>query len=198
MLSDVKKTIREGLKIVLRSKILVSLIAVALIASFSYEIVDMFWQIHFSENLHIDVHYYGFMVAFSFLVTIFFASHVSKLSGIIGEVKMLILLEFIVFLSTILIGVAQENIVVIGAFISWQAFKSFKEPIFSEYSNRYIPSKERATLISLLNLVGSMGEVLCALSIGALALILSISSLFLLSAVLLLLIIAILFRLKAY
>ena len=168
--SKLSETIKQSLNVLRSQKLILALILLALFSEFSFETISQFWQIHFDENLSIPTQYFGWFLAIAAVLTMLFIDKVTNLSGRFRhEISSLIILEFLFFVSLLLIALTGSSLLAVIFFILLQSFVNFKEPIFLDLYNKQIPSQQRATLLSFQSLVGSGGEVLAGLCIGVVA-----------------------------
>ena len=170
IISKFSQTIRQSLNVLKGQKLILALVVLYLFSEFSFEAISQFWQVHFKENLSIPTQYFGWILAVTSLLTIFFIDKVTRFSEKLKrEVSSLIILELLFLVSLLLIGLTGSPLLAVIFFILLQSFVSFKEPIFLDLYNKHIPSPQRATLLSFQSLVGSGGEVLAGLCIGVVA-----------------------------
>jgi len=169
--SKISDMIRKSLVVIKSQKLILALLILVLFSEFSFETISQYWQVHFSENLFIKTEYFGWILAISSVITILLIDKVTKLSEKFRhEVSSLVILEILFLLSLFVVAITYSPLLAVIFFILLQSLVSFKEPIFLALYNKQIPSEQRATLLSFQSLVGSGGEVLAGLCIGAVAL----------------------------
>lgn len=170
-LKQLKDTVRNSVGVVKAQRIIFALILLAFFFEFSFETISQFWQVHFSENLVIKTQYFGWIVAISSVLVILFVNRITKLYETLKkETTLLIVLKITFGISLLLIALTYDPVIAIIFFIISQSLEGFSDPIFLDIFNKYIPSEQRATLLSLKSLTGSLGEVLSGLCIGLVAL----------------------------
>jgi len=184
--THLRKIIAEGLRAIGRQRILLVLFAFSFLASFGHETVDQYWQVHFSEDLGIDPRAFGWLVGLSTGAVILLVTAVTRLLGRPRTQRYgLIILEGLAAACVATLALTVSPFVAMGLFMALEAFRGFKKPIFLNLLNRHIPSEARATLLSLQNLLGSLGEAMAGLIIGGVAFYLGIRFCFGLGAVVL-------------
>ena len=171
IIKRIKDTIRQSIKVIKTERIIYALLILAFFFEFSLETISQFWQVHFSENLLIKTQYFGWIVAISSFLVILFVNRVTKLyESLRKETTLLIIIKSIFGLSLLLVALTYNPLIAIVFFIIIQTLEGFSGPIFLDIFNKYIPSEQRATLLSFKSLTGSSGEVLSGLCIGVIAL----------------------------
>jgi MFS family permease len=171
IIKRIKDTIRQSLKVIKTERIVYVLLILAFFFEFSLETISQFWQVHFSENLLIKTQYFGWIVAISSFLVILFVNRVTKLyESLKKETTLLIIIKAGFGLSLLLVALTYNPLIAIIFFIIIQTLEGFSGPIFLDIFNKYIPSEQRATLLSFKSLTGSSGEVLSGLCIGVIAL----------------------------
>jgi DHA3 family tetracycline resistance protein-like MFS transporter len=169
--SEISETIKKSLVVIKSQKLILALLLLVLVSGFSFETISQYWQVHFSENLSIPPQYFGWILAISSVITIIFIDKVAILSEKSKhEVFSLVILEILFLLSLLVIALTYSPILAVIFFVLLHSFANLREPIFLDLYNKHIPSKQRATLLSFQNSVGSGGEVLAGLCIGVVAL----------------------------
>ncbi len=171
IIKRIKDTIKQSLKIIRTERIIYALLILAFFFEFSLETIYQFWQVHFSENLSIKTQYFGWILAISSILLILFMNRITKLyESFKKETTLLIMIKAGFGLSLLIIALTYNPLIAIIFFIIIQTLEGFSSPIFLDIFNKYIPSEQRATLLSFKSLTGSSGEVLSGLCIGVIAL----------------------------
>ena len=171
LLQQLKETLRKSIRVVKAERIILALILLGFFFWFSFETISQFWQVHFSENLLIKTHYFGWIVAISSFLVILFVNRITRLyESFKRETTLLILLKAGFGISLLLVALTYNPLVAIIFFIIIQTLEGLSDPLFLDIFNKHIPSEQRATLLSFKNLTSSSGEVLSGLCIGVVAL----------------------------
>jgi len=171
IIKSIEDTIKQSLKAIKTERIIYALLILAFFFEFSLETISQFWQVHFSENLLIKTQYFGWIVAISSFLVILFVNRVTKIyENLKNETTLLIMIKAGFGLSLLLVVLTYNPLIAIIFFIIIQTLEGFSGPIFLDIFNKYIPSEQRATLLSFKSLTGSSGEVLSGLCIGVIAL----------------------------
>jgi len=138
----------------------------SLVANFSFEGADQFWQVLASEQFNIDPDYFGIITAAGALLAFILVGTIIRKSAGSLTMPLLILIMAGVAISSmpnILPDLLPYLLVVY--FLGRELIK----PLFSVAINRRISSAGRATFLSGYNLTCSIGEVASGLAVGFLA-----------------------------
>ncbi|MEZ5357990.1 MAG: MFS transporter [Candidatus Zixiibacteriota bacterium] len=139
---------------------------VSLVANFSFEGADQYWQVLCSEMFDIDVTYFGVMTALgAVLAFIFVGPVVRRFSGNLSMPLLIILLGGVAISSMPNISDILLPTLIVIYFIC----KELIIPLFSTTINTVISSEGRATFLSGYNLTCSIGEVLSGVMVGYIA-----------------------------
>ncbi len=142
------------------------LFAVGLMANFVFEGPDQFWQVQFSEVMHINAYYFGLLTAAGLLVVALVARWTEKFYDHLGA----FLLACFAVAAAGVWGVATGRIGwAVGGIIGVFAIKELFQPAISYRINSRIKSANRATVLSGYNLTCSVGEVAAAFLAGIIA-----------------------------
>jgi len=146
--------------------VLRTIFVISLVANFSYEGADQYWQVLGSELSGMNVSHFGLITAAGAIIAFLLVGPVvRRFSGNIG-LPLIILLAVGVIISSLpnLPPAFLPYLLVI-----YFACRQITPPVFSVAINREIGSSGRATVLSGYNLVCSMGEVGSGLLVGVIA-----------------------------
>lgn len=163
----------------------------SLVANFSFEGADQYWQVLAGEYDGFPVVYFGIITAAgAFLAFLLVGPMVNRFSGTLG-LPALILLAAGAAVSTMPNVPAMVLPVLL---VIYFVGRELITPLFSITINRAIDSEGRATFLSAYNLTCSVGEVAAGLIVGTIAAALGVPVVFVLcGAVLVLYIVVMLF-----
>jgi len=154
----------------------------SLVANFSFEGVDQYWQILCSEFFDINIKAFGFITAAGALIAFFLVGPiVRRTAGGISSALLILLIAGVNISSLPHVPRIILPVMLVMYFIC----KELVSPLFSISINSIIPDAGRATFLSGYNLTCSIGEVGAGLIIGVMASELGIPAVFVLSGSLL-------------
>ena len=160
--------IKDGVKLIRGNKSLLRIILLSMLASPFLFTLTYLYQPYF-QNSGVPTAIFGTIFAIALLLAALFQKYAYKLEEKIG-------MKRAVFLATVLPGIFYvimaftfHPIWAILLFIMIRAIIGVQEPLFSGYKNLHIPSKSRATILSLISMIVSLYLVGMRLVIGKLA-----------------------------
>lgn len=138
----------------------------SLVANFSFEGVDQYWQILCSEFFEINVRAFGFITAAGAIIAFFLVGPIVRRTagGISGALLILLIAGVNISSLPHMPRLVLPVMLVVHFFC-----KEIVSPLFSVSINSIIPSAGRATFLSGYNLTCSIGEVGAGLIIGVIA-----------------------------
>jgi len=184
----------NSFKILLSNK---ELLLLFLFSLFSFGIAESTYHLEqiFYKFVNLPVAYFGIVAAAASLMGVAGSLMSHKISKRFGDKRTLILSKILdglmILLATIFLGYIGIFLLVVVGF-----FRSIGLPIANHLLNREIESKNRATILSMNNLLNNVGYMLFAPLIGYVADIYSIATSFKISGILLMLITGFLFFIK--
>ncbi len=145
--------LKKGVKFFFRSKTLKILTLDMIIVNSIAWLIIWFYQ-PFLSKAGVAIVYFGVvhsLMSFSQILTI---SNFSGLEKILRKKKNLLFLTTLIpGLSFIVLGITDNVIPVIAAILVCSAFGLSRGPLFSNYLNKFIPSNERATVLSTVSML---------------------------------------------
>jgi MFS transporter, DHA3 family, tetracycline resistance protein len=160
----------------------------SLVANFSFEGVDQYWQVLCSEFFNINIRTFGFITAAGAIIAFFLVGPlVRRTAGGLSTVLLILLVA-----GAIISSLPHVPRLILPLFLVLHFIcKELIAPLFSISINSIIPDAGRATFLSGYNLTCSIGEVGAGLLIGVMASELGIPAVFVLSGSLLVIFIVI-------
>jgi MFS family permease len=138
----------------------------SLVANFTFEAADQYWQVLFSELYDIDIKFFGYLTAAGAAAAfIFVGPLVRRFSGNLSLPLLLLLAAGIIISSLPNAPAVTLPFLIILYFSAREIIK----PLFSVAINSVITSPGRATFLSGYNLTCSVGEVSSGLLVGLIA-----------------------------
>ncbi len=160
--------IKNGTKIIKKNKSLIRIILLSMFASPFLFTLNYLYQPYF-QNSGVNTAIFGTIFGVGLLLAALFQKYAYKFEEKLG-------MKWAIFLSTILPGIfyiimalTLHPVWAILLFIMIRATIGLQEPLFSDYKNIHIPSKSRATILSLISMIISLYLVIMRLIIGKLA-----------------------------
>ena len=175
--------------------ILRTIFVISLVANFSYEGADQYWQVLGSEVSGMNVSHFGLVTAAGAIIAFLLVGMVvRRFSGNIGLPLSILLAVGVIISSLPNLPPAYLPYFLVLYF----ACRQLTPPVFSVVINREIGSSGRATFLSGYNLACSLGEVGSGLLVGVIASRLGVPVVFVVcGAVLVLFVFGSLFSLRA-
>ena len=160
--------LKEGGSYFLKNKVLLLLtVELTLTNAFAWGIIWLFQPL--LANAGLPVAYYGIVHAGACIGQIVLLSNVDDLESLIGSKRRLLLYATILTgCSFMLLAFTHYLPLVITGIILGFTF-CVRIPIFSSYMNKYIPSENRATILSLISMCRTISIVVVNPIIGLLA-----------------------------
>jgi len=184
----------NSFKIILLNK---ELLLLFLFSLFSFGIAESTYHLEqiFYQFVNLPVIYFGIVAAIASFMGVAGSLLSHHLSERFGDKRTLILSKLLdglmILLATVFLGYASIFLLILVSF-----FRSIGSPIASHLFNREIESKNRATILSMNNLLNNLGYMIFAPLIGYVADLYSIATSFRISGILLMLTVGFLFFIK--
>lgn len=162
------KLLKEGLELIKNNKSLLHIILLSIFSSPFVFTLNYLYQ-PYLKNSGVAVAVFGTVFAVALLLSAFFQKYAYKFEKMLG-------MKNTVFLATLLPGMfylamafVSNPILAVCLFVLLMAIIGLREPLFSDYKNIHISSRNRATVLSLISMFVSLYLVLTRLVIGKLA-----------------------------
>ena len=160
--------LKEGVKLIKNNKSLLHIILLSMFASPFLFTLNYLYQPYFQDS-GVPTTIFGVIFAVALLLSALLQKYAYKFEEKLG-------MKWAIFLSTLLPGIIYvimaftfHPIWAILLFITIRAIMGLQEPLFSYYKNLHIPSKIRATALSLISMMVSLYLIGMRLIIGKLA-----------------------------
>jgi predicted MFS family arabinose efflux permease len=122
------------------------------------------------ERVGVGLPYFGTVHAFMCLGQIAVLSNVTRLEGLLGSKRRLLLAGALVpGLAFVLLGATASAPLTVVAVLAAASFGLSRPPVFSSYMNKYIPSDRRATVLSTVSMLRTAAIMLINPLAGVLA-----------------------------
>ncbi|MFH2028396.1 MAG: MFS transporter, partial [Nanoarchaeota archaeon] len=108
------------------------------------------------QNLNIHIIYFGFVNSLMLVGEVLVINNFVKLERLSGSKKRYLLLSALISgIAFIILGLTDIPAIVVALFIVIASFGLVRDVLFKSYMNKYIESKNRATVISTVAMLGS-------------------------------------------
>ncbi len=163
-----KKILKDGLKFFYKHKILkilaLDMIAIHTVAYF----MIWFYQL-ILKKIEVPIGYFGLVGAAYVLCQIFIIENYERLEKILGSKKRLLFISALVTGFMFIISALTTYIpIVIAAIIGAAGIGLARRPLLLNYMNKYIPSEQRATIISTIAMLRTLVLVILNPLVGLL------------------------------
>jgi MFS family permease len=160
------KPLKNMFRQVRLSNVLKIVFAISLVANFSFEGADQYWQVLGLELFNLNVNYFGLITAAGAVSAFFLVGRiVRRFSGNLSLPLLFLLLAGVVISSL----PNSPEFLLPGLLIIYFFSKEMITPLFSVTINSLIDSHGRATFLSGYNLTCSIGEVISGVMVGLIA-----------------------------
>lgn len=164
-------------------KMVLLLFVACLISQFSLSPVDEYWTVFFSEDLSMQPHIFGWLIAISnILLIIFVRPIITFLSEKLNSLWSLVVIDICLIVVIIMLAVIYSPLLAMIALVGYRLCVGIYEPIEETYVNSLINDAYRATVLSVYNMAGAIGEVISGVCIGVVAQLFGLRTAFLLSS----------------
>lgn len=166
-----------------RNPILVLLFLITILGELSFSAIDEYWQVFFKEDLLINVDYFGLITISSTLIC---AISIRRITNYLDEkfntITVLAILRTGMIISILLLAYTLNPYSAVAIYIVITILRRTGKPFIKGFLNSLIESGNRATIISTVNLAGSIGEIFAGIFMGIIVTELNIRWAFIISA----------------
>lgn len=160
--------LKDSSKLIRKNKSLYRIILLSLFASPFLFTLNYLYQPYF-QNSELNTAVFGTIFAVGLLLSAALQKYAYKIEEIMGMKKAVLLATILPGLFYIGMAFLFHPVWAILLFIGLRAVIGLQEPLFADYKNVHIPSKNRATVLSLIAMLVSLYLVIMRLIIGKLA-----------------------------
>lgn len=168
--AEMKKIASASVKYSIKHPIVVNIVAAGLLLGIATQPWNMFWSPYFNEDLNIDVSLLGWVFAaisiFS-MAGMYFAKH--TLVRLKERRKVLIFNVLLISIAIAISALADMPSLVVFFFLVHEIGRGMWKPIQTALMNDYIPSEQRATVISFDSMVSHGGSAVGLFASGIVA-----------------------------
>jgi len=160
--------LKEGVRLIKGNKHLLRIILLSMFTSPFLFTLTYLSQPYF-KNSGVDVAVFGVIFAVALLLSALFQKYAYKFEEWFGMKTAVFLATFLPGVFFLLMAFVFNPIWAVVLFILIKTIAGIKRPLFSQYKNIHIPSRMRATVLSLISMFVSLYLVFMRLIIGKLA-----------------------------
>ncbi len=169
----------QGAKEIRRRPLLITIMSITLFYGLYSEALDRLWETHFLTNFTFppllnlnNIVWFGLIEGGIMLITILSTGYVRRRLEFMGHrtaVYLLLLQNGILIIGLIIFGLATNFSIALLAYFSVSVARATGSPIYSAWINRGIEPKVRATVLSTINQMDAVGQVLGGPAVGTIA-----------------------------
>jgi MFS family permease len=158
----------EGVELMRSNKFLMRIILLDIFTSpFIFEFKYLSQQ-NF-KNAGINVSTFGFVFGLALLLSALAKKYAYKFETLLGMKRAIFLITILPGTFFVSLAFISNSVWLVISFVLVRVFAEISGPLFSEYRNSHIPSVNRATVISLISMLGCFYLMFARLIIGKLA-----------------------------
>jgi DHA3 family tetracycline resistance protein-like MFS transporter len=162
-----------------RRTLLRTIMGISLFTGLYSEALDRLWQPHFLDSFSLPdlgglepIYWFGLISASTMILTIVATEVTRRRVGEVSHetaVRILFLLNAVLILSLLLFGLATNFAIALSAFGAVSVARRTGWPIFASWINRGIEPRVRATVLSTINQMDAVGQVVGGPIVGSVA-----------------------------
>lgn len=166
-----------------RNPILFLLFIITILGELSFSAIDEYWQVFFKEDLLINIDYFGLISIASTLICAIIIKRIAKhLNARFSAITVLPILRTGMIISILFLAFTFNPYPAVAIYIVITILRRTGKPFIKGFLNSLIESGNRATIISTVNLAGSIGEIFAGIFMGIIVTELNIRWAFIISA----------------
>ncbi len=172
-------TFAAGLRATRRRPLLVTLMAIGLLAGLSSEGIDRLWEAHFLTNFTFPAFggwsylvWFGVINFGAMILTLLATEWVRRRSDALGHTiiaRYVLLLHAGTIAGLVAFGLSRGFMLAVAAWSVIAVTRQTTRPLYAAWVNRGLESSVRATVLSTVNQMDSLGQVVGGPLLGALA-----------------------------
>ena len=159
---------KDGAKLIRKNKSLLHIIFLSMFASPFLFTITYLYQPYFQDS-GVNTSIFGTIFAIALLLAALLQKYAYKFEEKLGMKRAIFLATILPGIFYVIMAFTFHPIWAILLFVLVRATTGLQEPLFSGYKNIHIPSKSRATILSLISMIVSLYLVGMRLIIGKLA-----------------------------
>jgi len=158
--------IKTGITTFKESKILQFLALDAMVLESLAFVMIWVWQPLF-QDLGVDIIYFGSILTMFVIGEILFMNNYERLEKLLGSKKKLVFFSSLISgIMFVIAGIASNLWVVFVAVILSITFGMARMPLMESYMNKHVESSNRATVISIVSMIGHLLTAIVLVSVG--------------------------------
>jgi MFS family permease len=162
------KSFSDGIKQIKSNPSLLRIIMLSIFAAPFFHVITLLYQ-PYLKSLGISVVWLGTILAISFVLSALASKYAYKIEEKLGVSRGILFVTLTPGILYIILALLKNPLIATAAFIAIVAVSGFGEPLFSHYRNVHIKSFNRATVLSIISLLGALYETTARPTIGWIA-----------------------------
>ncbi len=162
------KSLPEGLKQLKSNPSLLRIVLLSIFAAPFFHIITLLYQ-PYLKSLGISVALLGTILAVSFVLSALASKYAYKVEEKLGVSKGILFVTLAPGILYVILALFKNPLIATAAFIAIVAISGFGEPLFAHYRNVHIKSFNRATVLSVIALLGALYETTVRPTLGWIA-----------------------------
>ncbi|MBN1792096.1 MFS transporter [Candidatus Woesearchaeota archaeon] len=159
--------VKEGLDLIRRNGSFKRIILLSIFSSPFVFVLNYLYQPYFKIS-NVDVSTYGVVFALAVLLSALLQKYAYLIELNLGMKRSIFIATFVPGILYLIMAFVFNPIFAVILFIFQKGIIGLSDPLFSDYKNRHIPSKYRATILSLISMFTSIYLLVMNLIIGKL------------------------------
>lgn len=177
---EAARTLRDALRLVRRTPVVLTIVAISVVAGAGSEALDRLWELHFLDHFAFptlgsldSVTWFGIMNVGSLLiglVAVEVARRTVDASSHGAVARTLFILQAVLIGALVAFALAGDFVFALGAFWTYFLVRDLGDPLTDAWLNQSLEPKSRATVFSVAEQAHALGELVGGPIMGAIAL----------------------------
>ncbi|MBR9703672.1 MFS transporter [Candidatus Woesearchaeota archaeon] len=163
-----KEVFKQGVHLLINNKSLRMILLLNMITMPFYHVMKFLIQPHL-KNTGVPVMFFGLIVGAAMLIEAFSSQYVHKIEARLGMKKTVLLATITPGLIYLTMGLIFHWSVAVIGYIIFAGASYMRTPLFAQYTNIHLPTKNRATLLSFISMAITVYLIIMRLIIGKVA-----------------------------
>lgn len=162
------KLFSAGIKQIKSNPSLMRIVALSIFSTPFFFVITLLYQPYF-KSLNINVAWFGAILAVGLVLSALASKYAYKIEEKLGVNWGILFITLTPGIFYVILAFLKNPLIAIASFIAIIAISGFSEPLFSHYRNVHISSFNRATVLSMISLLGALYESAARPAIGWIA-----------------------------
>lgn len=160
--------LKDGFNVLKNNSSLMRIVLLAIFTSPFFFVLSYLFQ-PYLRQANVGIAWFGPILSISLLAAAMFQKYAYKFEKVLGMTKAILLITIIPGVLYLLMSAIFSPVLSTMLFIILQGTIGLREPLFADYKNIHIPSRVRATTLSIISMFTSFYLIIMRLIIGKLA-----------------------------